>query len=131
MFAYYAKWISRFSDKIKNLKSTKIFPLSGEALLSFQTLKTDLINASLTAISDDLMFVVETDASHNSVSAVLSQDNRPVAFHSRSLQGSELNYASVEKEALAIVDAVEKWRHFLIGRHFILKNRSEIGAIHV
>ena len=121
MFAYYAKWISRFSDKIKNLKSTTIFPLSGEALLSFQTLKTDLINASLTAISNDLMFVMETDASHNSVSAVLSQDNRPVAFHSRSLQGSELNYASVEKEALAIVDAVEKWRHFLIGRHFILK----------
>ena len=75
MFAYYAKWISRFSDKIKNLKSTTIFPLSGESLLSFQTLKTDLINASLTAISDDLMFVVETDASHNSVSAVLSQDN--------------------------------------------------------
>ena len=121
MFAYYAKWISRFSGKIKNLKSTTIFPLSGEALLSFQTLKTDLINASLTAISDDLMFVVETDASNNSVSAVLSQNNRPVAFHSRSLQGSELNYASVEKEALAIVDAVEKWRHFLIARHFILK----------
>ena len=67
------------------------------------------------------MFVIETDVSHNSVSAVLSQDNRPVAFYSRSLRGSELNYASVEKEALAIVDAVEKWRHFLIWRHFVLK----------
>ncbi len=68
MFAYYAKWISRFSDKIKNLKSTTIFPLSGEALLSFQTLKTDLINASLTAINDTLLYVVDIDASHNSVS---------------------------------------------------------------
>ena len=66
------------------------------------------------------MFVMETDASHNSVSAALSQDNRPVTFL-RSLQGSELNCASVEKEALTIVDAVEKWRPFLIYIHFIIK----------
>lgn len=45
---------------------------------------------------------------YDSVSVLLSQDERPVAFHSRSLQGSELNYVPVEKEVVAIIDAVEK-----------------------
>lgn len=74
----------------------------------------------LTEIGDNVIFVVEIDAFHNSVSAVQRQDYQPVAFHSRSLKSSELNYASVEKEALAIVDTVEKCRYLLIGRHFIL-----------
>ena len=36
------------------------------------------------------------------------------------LQGSELHYPPVEKEATAIIEAVRKWRHFLAGRHFTL-----------
>ena len=39
---------------------------------------------------------------------------------SRTLQGSELHYPPVEKEATAIVKAIRKWRHFLAGRHFTL-----------
>lgn len=115
--AYYAKWINKFSDRIIPLKSTQIFPLSREALEVFKTLKTVLANEGLTAIDVNLVFMFETNASYDSVSVLLSQDERPVAFHSRSLQGSELNYVPVEKEAVAIIDAVEKWRHFLIGRH--------------
>ena len=53
--------------------------------------------------------------------AILNQDGRPVAFFSRSLQGSELKHASVEKEVLAIIEAVEHWKHFLTGRHLTLK----------
>ena len=121
MFAYYAKWIKQFSDKIKPLKSAQTFPLSSDAVSAFDMLKNDLATAGLTAIDENVPFVVETDASDNSVSAVLIQGGRPVAFHSRSLQCSELNYAPVEKEALAIVDSIEKWRHFLIGRHFNAK----------
>ena len=33
---------------------------------------------------------------------------------------SEQHYASVEKEAHAIPEAIEKWRHYLLGRHFTL-----------
>lgn len=120
IFAYYESWIKKFSDKNKIYISTQTFPQSGEALLLFQILKTNLGNAMLTEISDNVIFVVEIDASHKSVSAVQRQDNQPVAFHARSMKGSELNYASVEKEALAIVDTVEKYRYLLIGRHFIL-----------
>ncbi len=39
---------------------------------------------------------------------------------SRTLQGSELHYPAVEKEATAIIEAVRKWSHFLARRHFTL-----------
>ena len=66
------------------------------------------------------MFVVETDASESAIAATLSQNGRPVAFYSRTLSASECRHSSVEKEAYAVIEAVRKWRHFLLGRHFQL-----------
>ena len=37
---------------------------------------------------------------------------------SRTLQGSEMRYPPVEKEATAIIDAVRKWEHCLARQHF-------------
>ena len=48
------------------------------------------------------------------------ESERPVAFLSRSLNKSELHMASIEKEATAIVKAVRKWSHLLLGHHFRL-----------
>jgi len=39
LFAYYAQWIFKYSDKIKPLIQNVSFPLEGEALKSFETLK--------------------------------------------------------------------------------------------
>jgi len=75
---------------------------------------------SLGVINEDDPFVVETDASDIAVSATLNQSGRPVAFFSRSLNKRELHMASVEKEATAIVEAVRKWSHLLLSRHFKL-----------
>ena len=66
-------------------------------------------------------FEVETDASAVALAATLNQNGKPVAFFSRTLQGSELKHASIEKEAQAIIEAVRHWRHFLTSLHFILK----------
>jgi len=44
----------------------------------------------------------------------------PVVLFSRMLNKRELHYSSVEKEALAITEAVRKWAHFLTGRHFTI-----------
>ena len=120
LFAYYAQWIFQYSDKIKPLLSNNVFPLKGEALSSFNNLKSNLINVSLGVIDEHVSFVVETDASNVAVSATLNQNSRPVAFYSRTLNRSELAQCSVEKEATAVIEAVRKWSHLLTGRRFTL-----------
>ena len=67
----------------------------------------------------------ETDASESAIAATLNQAGRPVAFFSRTLQGSETRHASVEKEAQAIIETVRHWRHYLTGKHFILKTDQQ------
>ena len=120
MFSYYAKWIPNFSDKVQPLVNAISFPLDESALLAFDLLKTELERATLQSIDEGQPFVVECEASEVCVSATLNQCGRPVAFMSRTLQGSELHCPPVEQEATAIIEAVHKWCHFLAGRHFSL-----------
>ena len=65
-------------------------------------------------------FAVETDASDFALSTTLNKWGRPVASYSQTLQGSELHQAPVEKEAQEIVEDINKWKHFLLERHFAL-----------
>ena len=43
-----------------------------------------------------------------------------MAFFSRTLNNSEQHHPAVEKEACTIVESVDKWRHYLYGKHFKL-----------
>ena len=120
MFAYYSKYIPKFSDRISPLVKVSNFPLSETEEEAFSLLKKTLATAALGHIDENLPFVLETDASNIAVSATLNQDGRPVAFYSRTFQGSELGHSSVEKEAQAIVEGVRKWDYLLLGRDFTI-----------
>ena len=81
---------------------------------AFEALKEALsAELELFQINADAPFVMRTDASDYAIGAVLEQgkDGRlvPVAFYSRKLSGSQLNWTPREKECYAIVCCLRKW----------------------
>lgn len=68
-----------------------------------------------------LPFAVECDMSRVELGAVLMQEGKPMAYFSKSLQGSNLSKSTFEKDALALVAAIQKWRPYLLNSKFIVR----------
>lgn len=71
-------------------------------------------------------FILETDASNHGIGSVLYQTMEDgsigvVAFYSRNLRGAELNYCTTEKELMAIVHSLQKFRLYLTGTEFLIR----------
>ena len=120
LFSYYSQWIKDFAAKVGPLAQNSVFPLTGDALESFNSLKIDIESSVVQAVDETQPFQVETDATEFALSATLNQNSRPVAFFSRTLNKSELKHTSVEKEEAAIIETVRKWRHYLTVKQFTL-----------
>lgn len=66
-------------------------------------------------------FLIECDASGEGLGVVLMQEGKPIAYYSHGLKGRNLLLSTYEKELLALVSAVQKWRHYLLGHKFKVK----------
>ena len=72
--------------------------------------------------------MLETDASSYGLGSVLMQRPDahtswlPVQFASRTLNSAERNYSNIEREALSIVFGLDKFRNFLLGVKFTIRN---------
>ena len=66
-------------------------------------------------------FVLECDASSVGIGAIIMQDRNPISFESRKLQPHERLYSIYDKEMLAIMHALAKFRQYLVGVKFIVK----------
>lgn len=101
----------------KHLSKNKIIELDTEAMNSFNKIKDSLSSQEVILNYPDFNkeFEITTDASNYAIGAVLSQDNKPITFLSRTLTTTEEHYATNEKEMLAIIWALNSLRNFLYG----------------
>jgi len=67
------------------------------------------------------LFVVETDASELGFGVVLMQEGHPIAYLSKPACQKNQALSTHEKECMALVMAVDKWRPYLQNQEFIIK----------
>lgn len=111
--------------------SNKVFPeWNDRHLQAFDAIKQLVISRECLTVIDyknlgGKRVFVTTDASEFGLGAMLSvgknwQDARPVTFESIQLKPAQLNYPIHEKELLALIHALSKWRVELLGMPFTI-----------
>jgi hypothetical protein len=124
--SFYRKFIRNFSgisaammDTIK--KRHKYFHWTEEAEKSFNLLKQKITEQPVLVLPDfTKVFQVKCDASGFAIGVVLSQEDRPISYFSEKLDEAKVKYSTYDKEFYAIIQALKKWRHYLIPKEFVL-----------
>jgi len=68
----------------------------------------------------DQPFIIHTDASHTQLGAVISQNDKPIAFYSQKLTPTQTCYTTTERELLAIVETLKEFKNILLGQEIII-----------
>ncbi|GFU37567.1 retrovirus-related Pol polyprotein from transposon opus [Trichonephila clavipes] len=109
---YYRKFVKNFSTIARPLhkltKAKQKFIWTVDCNNVFNKLKDALTSTLILAYPEiGKQFILETDASHESIGAVLSQDidglERVIAYFSKCLSKPERNYCVTRKELLTII----------------------------
>jgi hypothetical protein len=118
---YFRKFIKSYAALVgplndltkKELGATVLW--TPECQHAFELLKQALINAPILAVPDFAKpFTLVTDASQVGLGGVLLQDSRAVAFESRKFQQAERNYSTSDRELLAVIHCLKKWRVYMM-----------------
>lgn len=122
---YYRKYVTSYGTICRPLTDLLIkdaLKWNDEAELAFAALKSAMSSTPVMVLSDFTKeFIVETDAIHSDIGAVLMQEGRPISYFSKVLAPKHRGKSIYEKEYLALLNAVDKWRHYLQFKHFVIR----------
>ena len=121
MASYYRNFIQHFATTAKpltELTSKKIkFDWTNKHQDAFDSLKASLCQAPVLTHPDySKPFTIFSDASNVGVGAVLTQNGQPIWFSSRALSDAERKYDTREKETIAIMFGLDKFKPYFFGR---------------
>lgn len=129
MITFYSKFLPNISSLLaplyRLLEKNRHWLWEQEQQTAFDKAKRCLQQAGVLVHFDPSQpLKLECDASQKGIGAVLFHTtgnvNKPIGFRSRTLSKAEKNYSQLEREALALVFGVMKFRDYLLGREFIL-----------
>jgi hypothetical protein len=107
---------------LTTLLKKKQFHWDDKAQHAFEQLKLAMIATHVLALPNfSLYFELETNACDTGIGAVLMQQNRPVAYLSKALAPQHQQLSIYEKEFLALIMVVQKWRPYLQKKEFIIR----------
>ena len=76
------------------------------------------------------LFQAICDASEIAIGAILTQEDKPIAYFSEKLNDSKKKYSSYDKEFYVVVQALKHWKHYFIPTYFFLfSNNSTLQYI--
>ncbi|VFQ64783.1 unnamed protein product [Cuscuta campestris] len=120
------------ASPLTDLLKKDAFLWSSLADTAFSQLKEAMTTAPILRLPDfNLFFVVETYASGSSIGTILLQQEKPIAFFSKKLGPRRLSASTYNKELYAVVEAVQKWRQYLLGQDFLKLSRRFYGPFTV
>lgn len=105
------------------LKKGKQFVWTDAASEAFERIKSVLVSEPVLASPNyDQPFIIQTDASDTGIGGVLVQgtgeSERAIAYFSQKLSASQRKYQTTERECLAVIVGIEKFRPYIEGTHF-------------
>ena len=87
---------------------------SKECQKAFDTIKKIVFRETLLSYPNfNKAFVIHTDASKLLLGAVISQDDKPIAFYRRKLNSVQVYYTTTERELLSIIETLKEFRNIL------------------
>jgi hypothetical protein len=115
--AQYIPNMSEITAPLRNLlRKNNHFIWEHEQQQSLQQIKAVLTKEPVLSFYDVTQEVtIQADASQNGIGACLLQNRHPIAYSSRALTQTEMRYAMIEKELLAIVFATSKFHDYIYG----------------
>ncbi|WVZ84118.1 hypothetical protein U9M48_031179, partial [Paspalum notatum var. saurae] len=122
----FVKYYGLIAKPLYQVLKLKKFEWSDQAEDAFLQLKQAMMTTPVLTIPNfELPFVIETDACDQGIGAVLMQSGRPVAYLSKALRPTHSHYSIYEKEFLALIMAVEKWKQYLHYQEFIIQTNHK------